>query len=48
MRRLTSLYFKCLPNKALASKTEPCFDGRQSKQRKTVLMAEKLVRYEKD
>lgn len=39
----TGLFFKCLPNKTLTFKNDPCFGGKQSKLRITILVAANMV-----
>lgn len=39
----TGLFFKCLPNKTLTFKNDPCFGGKQSKLRITVLVAANML-----
>lgn len=43
----TGLFFKCLPNRTLTFKNDPCFGGKHSKQRITVLVAASMLGTEK-
>ncbi|XP_050334999.1 tigger transposable element-derived protein 6-like [Bactrocera neohumeralis] len=43
----TGLFFKCLPNKTLTFKNEQCFEGKQSKEKITVMVGSNMTGSEK-
>lgn len=41
----TGLFFKCLPNETFAFKGDPCFGGKKSKERVTILVGANMVSF---
>lgn len=39
----TGLFYKCLPNKTLEFRNKPCYSGKQSKERLTVLLVSNIT-----
>lgn len=41
----TGLFFKCEPNRTMAFKNDPCFGGKRSKERVSILVGANMVRF---